>query len=279
MFKSLEESDYFLPLLDPELKAHKRYTRSGTSGSFQLIYGFLKPCIIHKTFADIYGFDTSNALIYEDNSKISEKMHEAINTTEESYLSIQNNLKTYVGRINNLSLNNLKRILMMPPKKIPIVFAFDDNYALPASIAIKSLLDTKKDGTEYEIIVFHGGLKKKTIKKFSTIANIRWIKVEENSLRMCRLAGAGLQHITACLSQIYYLSMTKLSGLMWMFCLEAIYPKSIIRTWKMRIGAESLQKGRMSKTGFTHILTKIQNHIFTCRGLCWLTRSFGGKKS
>lgn len=111
MFKSLEEADYFLPLLDPELKAHKRYMDSGTSGSFQLIYGFLKPCIIHKTFADIYGFDTSNALIYEDNSKISKKMHEAINVSDESYLSIQNNLKTGVERINNLSLSNLNRIL------------------------------------------------------------------------------------------------------------------------------------------------------------------------
>ena len=33
--------------------------------------------------------------------------------------------------------------------KIPIVFAFDDNYALPASIAIKSLIDSKDVNTDY----------------------------------------------------------------------------------------------------------------------------------
>ncbi len=81
---------------------------------------------------------------------------------------------------------------MMNTKKIPIVFAFDDNYALPASIAIKSLLDTKKEGTEYEIIVFHGGLKTKTIKKFSTIANIRWIKVEEKQFKDVPIGWSGL---------------------------------------------------------------------------------------
>ncbi len=30
--------------------------------------------------------------------------------------------------------------------KIPVVFAFDNNYALPASIAIQSLLDLKRCG-------------------------------------------------------------------------------------------------------------------------------------
>ena len=35
--------------------------------------------------------------------------------------------------------------------KLPIVFAFDDNYRLPAWIAIKSLLDTAED-VEYDIL-------------------------------------------------------------------------------------------------------------------------------
>ena len=53
--------------------------------------------------------------------------------------------------------------------KIPVVFAFDDNYALPASIAIQSLLDSKRPSTDYEIIVFHGGLSPKTIQKMEKI--------------------------------------------------------------------------------------------------------------
>ncbi len=75
---------------------------------------------------------------------------------------------------------------------IPIVFAFDDNYAMPASIAIQSLLDSKHKNTEYEIIVFHDGLKKATIKKMEKICHIRWIKVDKNLLKDVPIGWSGL---------------------------------------------------------------------------------------
>lgn len=68
-------------------------------------------------------------------------------------------------------------------RKIPVVFAFDDNYALPASIAIKSLLDCKKTDTTYDIIVFHDGLQTSTIHKMETICPIRWIKIDNSYLK------------------------------------------------------------------------------------------------
>lgn len=55
---------------------------------------------------------------------------------------------------------------------IPIVFAFNDAYALPASIAISSLLENKKDSTKYEIFVFHNGLKTITKKRIEQIASV-----------------------------------------------------------------------------------------------------------
>lgn len=61
--------------------------------------------------------------------------------------------------------------------KIPIVFAFDDNYALPASVAIMSLQTTKAPATEYEVIVLHDGLRDETMRKFERICSIRWISV------------------------------------------------------------------------------------------------------
>ena len=39
-------------------------------------------------------------------------------------------------------------------KKNPLVFAFNDDYALPAGIAIKSLLDNKNDDTEYDKLIY-----------------------------------------------------------------------------------------------------------------------------
>ena len=77
--------------------------------------------------------------------------------------------------------------------KIPVVFAFDDNYALPASIAIQSLLDSKKPSTEYEIIIFHGGLKPKTIQKMDQLCPIRWVKVDASALKNVPQGWSGLE--------------------------------------------------------------------------------------
>lgn len=77
--------------------------------------------------------------------------------------------------------------------KIPVVFAFDDDYALPASIAIQSLLESKKTSTEYEVIVFHGGLKPRTIRKMELICPIRWIKADANTLKNAPQGWSGLE--------------------------------------------------------------------------------------
>lgn len=111
MFKELNKSDFILPLLDPDIEAHKRYMTDGTSGTFQLVYGFNKPCLIHKTFARIYNFNEENSLIYDDNTKFADTMSQAINLTKENYLNLQKHLQKETEHINKLSLNNLKKIL------------------------------------------------------------------------------------------------------------------------------------------------------------------------
>lgn len=70
-----------------------------------------------------------------------------------------------------------ERMKNMHNNIVPIVFAFDDNYALPASIAIRSLLDNAH-GASYDIFVLYDELKPETIDKFNQIATINWIKVD-----------------------------------------------------------------------------------------------------
>lgn len=111
MFEKLEQSDFILPLLDPNIKSHKRYMDSGTSGSFQLIYGFNKPCIIHKTFADIYNFDNSNSIIYPENEFLANKMIEAVELKNSEYLELETNLSKLVQSIDIKSRKNLKSFL------------------------------------------------------------------------------------------------------------------------------------------------------------------------
>ncbi len=111
MFDEIEKSDFLLPLLDPDMKGHDRYKKEGTSGSFQLIYGFTKLCIIHKTFADIYDFSEKNAIIYNENQNFVNSMIKAIEMKQDDYESLQNCLKEKVKIIEEKSLENLRGVL------------------------------------------------------------------------------------------------------------------------------------------------------------------------
>jgi len=63
---------------------------------------------------------------------------------------------------------------------IPIVFTFDDNYALPAAVAIKSLVHTGSCDTWYEIYVLYRNLSDANRNALNKVADIHWIKVDES---------------------------------------------------------------------------------------------------
>lgn len=111
MFTAMEEADFFLCLLDPENPAHERYISTGTSGSFQLIYGFAKPCLIQKKFADAYAFDNGNSLVYGTNGELAETMLKAVDMPAVEYGEIQARLMLKAEDIRRRSLENLKKVL------------------------------------------------------------------------------------------------------------------------------------------------------------------------
>ena len=107
----MRKADFFLTLLDPDNPDHDRYITHGTSGSFQLIYGFSKPCLIAGKFADVYGFSSENAVVYRDNSDLGLSMRKAIDMSEAEYEGIRNSLARVSDDIYNKSLENLKKAL------------------------------------------------------------------------------------------------------------------------------------------------------------------------
>jgi len=111
MYKEIQQADFFLPLLDPRNHDHDRYISSGTSGSFQLIYGFLKPPVIASRFAPINGFNNHNSVIYENNADLAAAMEKAINMTAGNYREMRNNLKLYAENLYRESLENLRRLI------------------------------------------------------------------------------------------------------------------------------------------------------------------------
>lgn len=189
MYDELDKADFFMPLLDQDNIAHNRYLTTATSGSFQLIYGFLKPAIINQKFAEIHKFNTQNAIVYNNND-LTTAMLAAINISRDKYSLMQNSLKALTNDIYKKSLANLASAIA--GKKIPIVFAFDDNYALPAYIAIKSLLDSKDQATEYDIFVLYSDINNKNIKLFNKLAKINWIEVAEGQFANFPIGWSGI---------------------------------------------------------------------------------------
>lgn len=111
LYEQMEQADFFLPLLDPLNPAHERYVTTGTSGSFQLILGFRKPCLIARRFAQANGLDAGNAVIYEDNSGLADAMDRAVKMTPASRRGMQQSLAHLADSLYQRSRENLRQLI------------------------------------------------------------------------------------------------------------------------------------------------------------------------
>lgn len=111
MYDELEKADFILTAYDEENPAHIRYNTTGTSGNFQLVYGFLKPVIITQSFAPINGFNEYNSLIYKAPQDYANTMKRGIDLTAEQYKEMQNNLKSTAEEIYQKSLQNMEELI------------------------------------------------------------------------------------------------------------------------------------------------------------------------
>ena len=111
MYEELEKADFMLTAYDPDNELHQRYNTVGTSGNFQLVYGFGKPCIIINDFAELNGFTEKNSVIYSNADDYADAMQKAIAVTSEDYAVMQQALLEYAKDIYNNSTQNLSGLI------------------------------------------------------------------------------------------------------------------------------------------------------------------------
>lgn len=111
MYDEIERADFFLMSYNEYDPEHIRYNTSGTSGNFQLIYGFLKPCILTEGFAPINGMDETNAVLYKGDENYSNAMIKAIEMSNDDYAKMRESLKTLAQNIYNQSKENLQNLI------------------------------------------------------------------------------------------------------------------------------------------------------------------------
>ena len=115
LYETVEESDFIIPCLDPENKKHQWYLENGTTGAFQLSYGFLKPMILARKFSNKALVDNESAILYESNSDFYKSLKQAIELHQTDYSKMQENLAKIRDILYKTSLCNLKTLL--PPSK------------------------------------------------------------------------------------------------------------------------------------------------------------------
>ena len=111
LYEAVESSDYIIVTLDPKKKYDILYKTKKVTGNIQLMYGFLKPIIINKEFADFYGLNINNSLIYYNNSDFYNIMKKAILLNNKEYINLQRNINIIKKELYAKSLNNIKKFL------------------------------------------------------------------------------------------------------------------------------------------------------------------------
>ena len=109
-YQEVIKSDFIILPFEPNKETDKSYKTIRVSGSVQLAYGFLKPVIIDKNFADFYFLNDKNSLLYE-NYDLYSVMKKAIKLNNKEYRQLRNNLNATVRKVYNISINKIKKII------------------------------------------------------------------------------------------------------------------------------------------------------------------------
>ena len=108
MYAVLEKADFLLALLDPQTQSS--YLDGCTSGSRQLALGFGIIPVIHRAFAQPYGFTEQNAILHEDNG-LAKAIQTALDLSPEDTAQKRAALSAEAQRVHDVSLSNLKQRL------------------------------------------------------------------------------------------------------------------------------------------------------------------------
>ena len=106
LYKAIENSDYIIIPLDP--RNDEIYKKDVVSGSFQLVYGFIKPALVHQEFACFQHLDNQNSLIYNNNNFYN-IMKKAILLKNKEYENLQENIRILEKEIYLESIKNIRK--------------------------------------------------------------------------------------------------------------------------------------------------------------------------
>ena len=110
LYNAVDSCDYIIINLYPNYSTNDEYRSVKLTGASQLSYGFLKPALIHKSFAEFYNMSSKNSLLF-DNSNFYKIMRKAILLRDREYKRKQKNLINLSNDLYKISLDNIRKTL------------------------------------------------------------------------------------------------------------------------------------------------------------------------
>lgn len=110
LYNEMETCDFSLILLRPEIEYMKKFMISSTTGAKQLTLGFHKPCIIHRSFAEAYGFSDEDSILYEGDGLYA-AMEKALVMENRQYAVMMEKMTLLAEHIEKQSIYNLQEAI------------------------------------------------------------------------------------------------------------------------------------------------------------------------
>lgn len=111
LYAEVERADVLLTAYEAENADHDFYRTAGTSGNFQLVWGFAKPCVVLREFAPINGLDEENSIVYDGSGGLADGMRRAMALTPDAYARMQGRLQQDAAALADASRRNLAALL------------------------------------------------------------------------------------------------------------------------------------------------------------------------
>ena len=111
MYKEVENADFIVTAFQEDNEEHAAYKTVKTTGSFQLCYGFGKPCILQQDFAVGTALNETNSLFYSTDDDMFNAMRRAITMTAEEYSAMQSALLEDASALYDTSVSNLQGLI------------------------------------------------------------------------------------------------------------------------------------------------------------------------
>ncbi|MEM8730660.1 MAG: hypothetical protein AAGF79_12145 [Pseudomonadota bacterium] len=110
MYDEIEAADFLLTSFQADNPDHAFYLTGGTSGAFQLAYGFCKPIVVQEAFARLTLFNLTNALLYQDEDGFFSAMARAIAMDAANYAALQAGMEAAATTLYQDSLSTLRSL-------------------------------------------------------------------------------------------------------------------------------------------------------------------------